>query len=203
MTRQLLRLLPGDRRPGAAGRSRTAARNCSPPPNGCSPNAVFSRCGWRTSAPRPESAAPRSTGTSPTRKRCWSNCWWGSAPDCWPVRRSRGRCAGRRGRAGRVVDFHLDFALGESDLIRIQDRDLGQLPEPAKRQVRKAPAAVRRDLGRCPSSSWTARTRRGRRAADGARRLRAAELDPVQRQARRSEIGRPRTTPGRGRSCGR
>ncbi|HEY7053484.1 MAG TPA: TetR/AcrR family transcriptional regulator [Mycobacterium sp.] len=37
-----------------------------------------------------------------------------------------------------LVDFHLDFALGEPDLIRIQDRDLGQLPDRAKRQVRKA-----------------------------------------------------------------
>lgn len=37
-----------------------------------------------------------------------------------------------------LIDFHLDFALGESDLIRIQDRDLGHLPPVAKRQVRKA-----------------------------------------------------------------
>jgi AcrR family transcriptional regulator len=37
-----------------------------------------------------------------------------------------------------LIDFHLDFALDESDLIRIQDRDLDHLPEPAKRQVRKA-----------------------------------------------------------------
>jgi AcrR family transcriptional regulator len=37
-----------------------------------------------------------------------------------------------------LVDFHLDFALGESDLIRIQDRDLGHLPAAAKRQVRRA-----------------------------------------------------------------
>jgi AcrR family transcriptional regulator len=37
-----------------------------------------------------------------------------------------------------LVEFHLDFALGEPDLIRIQDRDLGHLPERAKRQVRKA-----------------------------------------------------------------
>ena len=37
-----------------------------------------------------------------------------------------------------LIEFHLDFALGESDLIRIQDRDLGHLPEPALRQVRKA-----------------------------------------------------------------
>jgi AcrR family transcriptional regulator len=37
-----------------------------------------------------------------------------------------------------LIDFHLDFALTESDLIRIQDRDLGHLPPSAKRQVRKA-----------------------------------------------------------------
>jgi AcrR family transcriptional regulator len=37
-----------------------------------------------------------------------------------------------------LVDFHLDFALDESDLIRIQDRDLNNLPSSAKRQVRKA-----------------------------------------------------------------
>lgn len=37
-----------------------------------------------------------------------------------------------------LVDFHLDFALGEPDLIRIQDRDLAHLPAPAQRQVRSA-----------------------------------------------------------------
>lgn len=37
-----------------------------------------------------------------------------------------------------LIDFHLDFALGESDLIRIQDRDFGNLPPSAKRQVRRA-----------------------------------------------------------------
>ncbi|UXA16509.1 TetR/AcrR family transcriptional regulator [Mycobacterium sp. SMC-4] len=37
-----------------------------------------------------------------------------------------------------LIDFHLDFALGESDLIRIQDRDLNNLPPGAKRQVRRA-----------------------------------------------------------------
>src|ERR1700736_451726 len=37
-----------------------------------------------------------------------------------------------------LIDFHLDFALGEPDLIRIQDRDLAHLPDRAKRQVRKA-----------------------------------------------------------------
>lgn len=36
-----------------------------------------------------------------------------------------------------LIDFHLDFALGESDLIRIQDRDLSNLPATAKRQVRR------------------------------------------------------------------
>jgi AcrR family transcriptional regulator len=38
----------------------------------------------------------------------------------------------------KLIDFHLDFALGEPDLIRIQDRDLGHLPDPAERQVRRA-----------------------------------------------------------------
>ena len=38
----------------------------------------------------------------------------------------------------RLIDFHLDFALGEPDLIRIQDRDLSSLPAAAQRQVRRA-----------------------------------------------------------------
>ncbi len=37
-----------------------------------------------------------------------------------------------------LVDFHLDFTLGEPDLIRIQDRDLSQLPTSALRQVRRS-----------------------------------------------------------------
>ena len=37
-----------------------------------------------------------------------------------------------------LIDFHLDFALGEPDLIRIQDRDLAYLPAAAERQVRQA-----------------------------------------------------------------
>jgi AcrR family transcriptional regulator len=37
-----------------------------------------------------------------------------------------------------LVDFHLDFAFGEPDLIRIQDRDLNHLPASALRQVRKS-----------------------------------------------------------------
>ncbi|WP_082960484.1 MULTISPECIES: TetR/AcrR family transcriptional regulator [unclassified Mycobacterium] len=37
-----------------------------------------------------------------------------------------------------LIDFHLDFAFGEPDLIRIQDRDLAYLPEAAAKQVRKA-----------------------------------------------------------------
>lgn len=36
-----------------------------------------------------------------------------------------------------LVEFHLDFALDESDLIRVQDRDLASLPESARRQVRQ------------------------------------------------------------------
>jgi AcrR family transcriptional regulator len=37
-----------------------------------------------------------------------------------------------------LIDFHLDFALCEPDLIRIQDRDLAHLPAAAQRQVRRA-----------------------------------------------------------------
>ncbi|MBL1075526.1 TetR/AcrR family transcriptional regulator [Nocardia sp. 2] len=36
-----------------------------------------------------------------------------------------------------LIDFHLDFAFGEPELIRIQDRDLENLPESARRQVRR------------------------------------------------------------------
>ncbi|MGV9675292.1 SACE_7040 family transcriptional regulator [Nocardia sp. NPDC003482] len=42
----------------------------------------------------------------------------------------------KRALAG-LVDFHLDFALGEPELIRIQDRDLENLPDAARRQVRR------------------------------------------------------------------
>lgn len=38
----------------------------------------------------------------------------------------------------RLVEFHLDFAFDESNLIRIQDRDLNNLPDAAKRQVRRS-----------------------------------------------------------------
>jgi AcrR family transcriptional regulator len=37
-----------------------------------------------------------------------------------------------------LIEFHLDFALNEPDLIRIQDRDLANLPPAAQRQVRRA-----------------------------------------------------------------
>jgi len=37
----------------------------------------------------------------------------------------------------RLVDFHLDFALGEPDLIRVQDRELQSLPDDARREVRQ------------------------------------------------------------------
>ncbi len=40
-----------------------------------------------------------------------------------------------------LIDFHLDFALGESDLIRIQDRDLGLSARP-RRDARCAGRSV-------------------------------------------------------------
>lgn len=37
-----------------------------------------------------------------------------------------------------LIEVHLDFALSEPDLIRIQDRDLAHLPSVAQRQVRSS-----------------------------------------------------------------
>ncbi|WP_330250508.1 TetR/AcrR family transcriptional regulator [Nocardia sp. NBC_00565] len=36
-----------------------------------------------------------------------------------------------------LVDFHLDFALGEPELIRIQDRDLENVPTGPRRELRR------------------------------------------------------------------
>ncbi|MFG1789862.1 TetR/AcrR family transcriptional regulator [Nocardia sp. NPDC049149] len=38
---------------------------------------------------------------------------------------------------GALVDFHLDFALGDPELIRIQDRDLENVPTAARRELRR------------------------------------------------------------------
>ncbi|OBG29745.1 TetR/AcrR family transcriptional regulator [Mycobacterium sp. E3198] len=54
------------------------------------------------------------------------------------ARNARARNADAAAALDELVDFHLDFALGEPDLIRIQDRDLAHLPESAEKQVRKA-----------------------------------------------------------------
>src|SRR5271167_156898 len=54
------------------------------------------------------------------------------------AREVRARSADAEAALDGLIDFHLDFALGEPDLIRIQDRDLAYLPDAAERQVRKA-----------------------------------------------------------------
>jgi AcrR family transcriptional regulator len=36
-----------------------------------------------------------------------------------------------------LIGFHIDFALGEPDTIRVQDRDLDALPDSGRRQVRR------------------------------------------------------------------
>ena len=54
------------------------------------------------------------------------------------AREVRSREADAAGALDGLIDFHLDFALGEPDLIRIQDRDLAYLPAAAERQVRRA-----------------------------------------------------------------
>lgn len=54
------------------------------------------------------------------------------------AREARARSSGAAAALDDLIDFHLDFALGEPDLIRIQDRDLAHLPAAAEKQVRKA-----------------------------------------------------------------
>ncbi len=54
------------------------------------------------------------------------------------AREVRSREADAAGALDGLIDFHLDFALSEPDLIRIQDRDLAHLPVAAERQVRRA-----------------------------------------------------------------
>ncbi|ATA29013.1 TetR family transcriptional regulator [Mycobacterium lepraemurium] len=54
------------------------------------------------------------------------------------ARQVRARSADATAALNGLIDFHLDFALNEPDLTRIQDRDLAYLPKPAEKQVRKA-----------------------------------------------------------------
>ena len=54
------------------------------------------------------------------------------------ARQVRSAAGGPDAVLGGLIDFHLDFVFGEPDLIRIQDRDLAQLPDGAERQVRRA-----------------------------------------------------------------
>lgn len=38
---------------------------------------------------------------------------------------------------GALLDWHISFALSEPDLITVQTRELGNVPEPARRQIRR------------------------------------------------------------------
>ena len=58
-----------------------------------------------------------------------------------------------------LIDFHLDFALGESDLIRIQDRDLGHLPAARSGRSARRNDSTSRSGSMC-CGSWTARCAR-------------------------------------------
>ena len=94
-----------------------------------------------------------------------------------------------------LIDFHLDFALGEPDLIRIQDRDLAHLPEAAEKQVRKAQRQyvevwVERAARADP------RAGRSRCPADGTRGIRSAEFDAAQHEVSRP-VAQRKTAPRR------
>ncbi len=96
---------------------------------------------------------------------------------------------------GELVDFHLDFALEEPDLIRIQDRDLAHLPDRARRQVRRA---QRQYVEIWVDAASPAQRYRGRRrTADGPCCFRAVEFDTAQRERPRRQ-GLCRLTVARG-----
>ena len=79
-----------------------------------------------------------------------------------------------------LIDFHLDFALGEPDLIRIQDRDLAHLPAAAAAGPAGASAAV---VAAVPVGAVVARLR-ARRALRACPPDRAARTqEPSSREA--------------------
>ena len=83
------------------------------------------------------SAALRSTGTSPASRPSSGRCCSASARTCstaaagwWPTPTApRRRCAG-------LVAFHVDFALSNPDVIRVQDQDFSNLAEDDQAEVR-------------------------------------------------------------------
>ncbi len=79
-----------------------------------------------------------------------------------------------------LVDFQADFAGREPELIVVQDRDLANLPEPARRRVRRLQRTyveIWVDTLRRVHPGLSARGGPGR----GARGVRAAQLHPAQR----------------------
>lgn len=81
-----------------------------------------------------------------------------------------------------LIEFPPRLRPERVDLIRIQDRDLPNLPPAYNGQVRRAPASLRRDLG--GSAAHLDRLAgRSRRPGDGARRLRTAQLDTAHQAA--------------------
>lgn len=51
-------------------------------------------------------------------------------------RRRVAGAAGPQAALGALVDWHVEFALGNADVISVQSRDLASLPAPERRQVR-------------------------------------------------------------------
>ncbi|ELP47377.1 hypothetical protein D522_05888 [Mycobacterium avium subsp. paratuberculosis S5] len=96
------------------------------------------------------------------------------------ARQVRARSADAAAALDGLIDFHLDFALNEPDLIRIQDRDLAYLPSGREAGAQGA-TAVRRGLGGRVARAEP-RAGRGRCPADRARRVRPAQFDAAQHE---------------------
>ncbi len=154
---------------------------------------LSSRCDWRTSEPPPGVSGPAIYRHFPnkeallvellvgisTRLLAGRHATWSPTTPMTPARALDG-----------LIDFHLDFALGESDLIRIQDRDLGHLSADSQASGRKAQQRSTSRFGWMCCGSWTTALERDRCPADGARDVRVVEFDTTRRETRYHENGR-------------
>ena len=73
----------------------------------------------------------------PSRRACSPRCWWASASTCSPAaRNARPRPTDPVELLEALIAFQTDFALHQPELITVQDRDLANLPDAARRRVR-------------------------------------------------------------------
>src|ERR1700722_12265659 len=124
-------------RPGAGARYGCAAsyggRRSSPRRPPCSRGAASTVCPSTTSGRPSACQAPGSTGTSPARRPCCRRCCSTSASGC----STRAGATDAPAALDALLRWHASFALSQPDLITVQNRELANVPEPARRQIRR------------------------------------------------------------------